>query len=572
MKNRSLKVITLSVATSSLLFAANLNIDNIEKNIIVPKEVEKIQQAKKEPMIEIGGVQKYAPVMKDDGSGKRILVIDFEIDGNTKIRSDELKKLLGNYINQELTFAKLQEASSIITKEYRNKGYFVARAYIPVQDIKANNGIIKITVIEGSYGEFKLTNNSLVKDSIIQGMFDDAKNRGNVVSTDTLERSMLIINDTPGAKVIQADVRPGEVVGTSDFVVAADKGALYDWYVIADNYGSLYTGKNRLMAGMNFNSPAGLGDKLALSGLISNGADLKNYRVGYSLPLLPNGLRGELSYSNTNYDLVKLGATTPDNAYDGKSSTIEGSITYPIIKTRLETLSFNASYALKDMSDYFNDAMQKDRDVKVGTFGLSQTKNQTLLGFDAKTVVDGSFTIGRLNIIDQTSSTIDENGAQTEGFYSKANLNLSANIAFTQTLSMSGALKTQYAFNDKNLDGSEDISIGGSNGVKVFSDGEHGAENGYVFNTELFTSLEPINNISHKIGFFYERGYANMSDSSKDTQFKQRTLQDIGIGYYVNYKDTFVKVQLARVVGPEKISAETNGNISRLLLQAGWVF
>jgi len=573
MKNITLKVITLSAVTSSFLFAITPNVDIIEKSIVVPQEVQQIQTDKKEPLIEIGGVQKYAPVMVDDKSGKTVEVKDVTIEGNSKIGDDELKKLLSAYLNKNLTFSQLQEASSIITKEYRNQGYFVTRAYIPVQDIQSNDGKLIIAVIEGNYGEFKLTNSSLVKDSVVQGMFDDAKNRGNIVSTDTLERSMLIINDTPGVKVIQADVRPGREVGTSDFVVAADKREAYDGYIIADNYGSLYTGNNRVMAGLNLNSPAGLGDKLALSGLISNGRDLQNYKVGYSLPLAPNGLRGELSYSNTNYNLVRLG-TTPDNAYDGKSSTLEATITYPITKTKLETLNFNASYALKDMSDYFNDAMQKDRDIKVATFGLAHSKNQTLFGLDGKTSSDLSLTIGRLNIIDATSSATDKTGAKTQGYYSKLNLNLGVDVVLNPLFSVNSSLKTQWVPNDKNLDGSEDMTIGGSNGVKVFSDGEHSGENGYLFNVELFSHLTQYNNISQKIGFFYDRGYADMSDSTSVITFKEKTLQDVGIGYYANYKSMFLKTQLARVVGSEKIAnnSENHGDISRFLFQAGWVF
>lgn len=538
----------------------------------MPQEVEKLQNDKKEPLVEIGGKKQLAPAMSDDKSGKAILINSFGFEGNTQLSNEELQLLVAEYLNKELTFAKMQEVASVITKHYRNKGFFVSRAYIPMQDIKANNNIMKIAIIEGSYGKFKLTNNSYVQDSIVQGMFDDAKNRGNVVSSDTLERSMLIINDTPGAKVTQADVRPGESVGTSDFEVAADKSTPYDGYAIGDNYGSLYTGKNRLMVGLNVNSPAGLGDKLALSTLISNGSDLKNYRVGYGLPLMPNGLRGDLSYSNTKYNLVRLGGSTPDGAYDGKSSTLEASMTYPIVKTRLETLNFNFSYALKDMSDYFNDSMQKDREIKVATFGFNHSKNQTLFGLDAKTSSELSMSVGRLNIIDPISRANDASGAQTQGYYSKINLNLGANISIDSIHSLNTSLKTQWVPNDKNLDGSEDMTISGANGVKVFSDGEMSGENAILANTELQMDLKTMYGVSHKIGIFYDLGYADMSDSSNDTTFQKRILQDVGIGYYVNYKDAFAKVQFARIIGGEKIEGENKDDIARFLFQVGLVF
>ena len=63
-----------------------------------------------------------------------------------------------------------------------------------------------------------------------------------------------------------------------------------------------------------------------------------------------------------------------------------------------------------------------------------------------------------------------------------------------------------------------------------------------------------------------------MSNSSKDSQFERKTLQDAGIGYYTNYKNTFTKLQIARVVGNEDIETENPGDISRILFQAGLTF
>ncbi len=158
------KIVTLSLLTSSVLLGATPNIGDIEKQVKPPKEV----QQKQTPLIEINGVKKYAPTMKDDKSGKTIFVKNFKINGAIHIEESKLQALISSYNAKDLTFTQIQEVTSIITKEYRNQGYFVARAYIPVQDINKNNGIFMIDIIEGNYGEFKLNNKSLVKDSSVQ--------------------------------------------------------------------------------------------------------------------------------------------------------------------------------------------------------------------------------------------------------------------------------------------------------------------------------------------------------------------------------------------------------------------
>lgn len=549
------KLLTLSILTASSLLAATPNVDTIQKSIIVPNEVQK----EKAPLIELNGKEKYVPVMKDDKSGKKILVKDFEITGNQSLTSDDLKNEINSFTNKELNFTELQEVTSIITKKYREKGYFVARAYIPVQDLKQNNGVFKIAVIEGNYGKFNLTNKSLVKDSIVQDMFDDAKDRGNVVSTDTLERAMLVINDTPGVVVSKAEVKPGTEVGTSDFIVETQASKAFGGYIVADNYGSKYTGKNRLMSGFDLNSPFEIGDKISLFGLVSNGADLINYKVAYNVPLMANGLRGEISYSNTDYNLVKLNGGILDEEYYGDSKTVEAKVIYPIIKSRLETLDFTATVADKSISSTTSSEDKKDVDSLA--LGLNHVKNQTIFGLDGKTTLEGILTVGEL----------DDNN-DMNGSYEKINLNTALDLNFNPIYSMSSSLKLQKAFGNKNLDGSEDMSIGGASGVKIFPDSELSAEQAALFNIEFFAKLPEISNLNHKVGVFYDLGTASMSDKSADVTFESRTLQDVGLGYYTNYKTAFTKLQVARVVGGQDIETENVGNISRVLVQAGWVF
>lgn len=567
------KVLVTSIVASSILLGANIpNVDAIQNSISVPKIVEEKQEEKKNELIEIGGVKTYEPMLVDDKSGKKILVKDFIFDGNNHIVNDELNTLLSEYKNKELNFAEMQNIASIVTKLYRDKGYFVARAYIPKQNIIENANVLKISVIEGHYGEFKLHNESNVKTSIVQGMLDNAKARDNVVSTDTLERSMLIINDTPGAIVTRADVKPGEQVGSSDFIIETQPTAIYDGYLVGDNTGSKFTGKNRLMAGVNLNSPFKIGDRFSISGLISSGADIKNYKVGYEVPLMSNGLKGQVSYSKTNYNLVKLGQTTPDGIYDGYMSTIEAGISYPIIRTRMENLNFTTTYSNKELKDYYDEAIAKNREINSAKVGINYTINHTLLGFDSVSKVETFYTLGKLDIKDKESKDADKAGVNNQGTYSKVNLNLGNEILFNPIYSFNTNVKTQYALNNKNLDGSEDFTFGGMEGVKVFSDGEQNVENAIMLNMEFQIKLPEIQTLNHKVGFFYDVATGDMSDSSKDTQFKRRTLQDAGIGYYVNYKNTFTKLQIARVIGSEDIESENVGDISRILFQAGLIF
>ena len=556
------KLIIMSLVSASILLAASPvpNISDVVRESTPPKNITQ----KIEPLIEINGTKQYAPAI-DDKSEKTVFVKSFKITNAVHIDEGSLQALVAPYTNKELTFAKLQEVASIITKAYREAGYFVAKAYIPMQTMQ--DDIVEITVVEGNYGEFKLNNNSLVKDNIIQGMLDNIKDE-NIVSTETLERAMLIINDTSGAKVTQADVMPGKVTGTSDFAIKTEATPRYDGYILGDNYGSRYTGKNRLTLGLNLNSPLGIGDKLGVVGMISSNSELKYGRIAYEAPLMSNGLTGELSYSNTKYALGDEYKSL--DAYGSAQST-ELMLTYPIIRTRHETLELMSRLSRKSLNDYQNGSIVADKDIFAFVVGLNHIKDHKVFGLDLQTNSMLSLTSGSLKFNDTVSEVSDAAGANTQGRYNKVNGMIGGTLTINQATWLITNLSFQKALGHKNLDGIEDFIIGGPDGVKVYPTSELNAENGIMFNVEFLRALPAVGNVTQKIGLFYDIAKADMEDSSKVSTFQSRTLQDIGMEYYVTYQSLFARAHLARIVGSNTVTSEPDYS-TKFLIQVGWSF
>ena len=94
------------------------------------------------PLIE----QPERPALKAPDSA-RFLVKGFRITRNTAFSEGELLPLLKEFVGKQLSLEDLQRAADVITRHYRDRGYFVARAYVPAQDIRDN--IVEITVLEG---------------------------------------------------------------------------------------------------------------------------------------------------------------------------------------------------------------------------------------------------------------------------------------------------------------------------------------------------------------------------------------------------------------------------------------
>ena len=81
-------------------------------------------------------------------NGEKILVKGFRLVGKKNgINDDELLESLKEQVNQELTFAEIQLVAKKVQDFFRNKGYFLAQAFIPEQEVK--EGIIIIYISEG---------------------------------------------------------------------------------------------------------------------------------------------------------------------------------------------------------------------------------------------------------------------------------------------------------------------------------------------------------------------------------------------------------------------------------------
>lgn len=494
-------------------------------------------------------------------TGEKVTVARIEIDGNAALTSAELQTQVQSGIGKALTLSQLEELASNITRYYRAKGYFVARAYLPAQEVAG--GVVRIRVVEGHYGKFSVKNASLVNDATLNATLDLAKGNG-TVTQQSLESAMLAVNEMPGVVIRRADIAPGEQVGTSDFFIVTDATPRVDGYVAGENYGSEYTGKRRVLGGVSVNSPFGIGDKLSASGLLSNGGDLKNYRIAYAAPLTAQGLRAEVAASRTDYQLV--GTYTALDAV-GKADTAEVTVTYPFVRTQAYALEGSFNLGHRKLTDEIRStATVNPKTADVGTITVVSRGSDTLWGTPGQTTLLASATLGYLDIDSAVGRSQDALGAGTQGRYGKVNVSLSRSTELARSWTLMTALRLQHALFGKNLDGSEDMSISGTGSVKVYPPSEFAAENAAVANVELLYTLPLQGALSARAGVFADAGRASMQRAFGPTDSK-RTLSDAGLSLYANYGNFFGTLQVAARTTRAAVSEATSS--TRVLVQVG---
>ena len=349
---------------------------------------------------------------------------------------------------------------------------------------------------------------------------------------------------------------------------ASNKKTINDGYSVwglVDNGGDDTTGEYRFMLGTDVNSLLDANDKLSLFGLITN-ENVTSGRVSYAYTLPWKNIIVEASYINTNYSLNE---PIPGATGIGTTDSIEGKITYPFIDSVNKKLNFSLSFNNNNIGEEIDNGfniINSDKSSYSATAVIDfETKNY--LNTDHKLSV--GITTGDLSFDDRFNEQIDKLGANVQGSYTKINLDYKNTASLSQNISLESSFRSQYALNDKNLDDSESISVGGMNGVKLYEEGSVYDSNGYFVNIEGKYKLPEFKGVKNTIGAFYDLGQIWESDSL--TNSDTITVQDAGIGIYTHYKKFFSKIQAAVEVGNSKVSPKDDEDY-RILFQTGFVF
>jgi hemolysin activation/secretion protein len=493
------------------------------------------------------------------GGGPTMMVRGFQVEGADVIREKEFAAVLEPYQGRELTMAQIQEAAEQAVLLCRSRGYILANAFLPVQDA-GMAGIVVIRIVLGQYGEVTLENKSLLRDSSVKGFLDAGLPRDGLIRQDSLERTVFLIGDLPGATTPQLNLSPGAAPGTTNILVEAEPGKRLGGYFLTDNLGSRYTGRYRFNAGLDVNSPFGIGDKFSVFGMTTQKGDLSNAGFDFSLPLGHSGLRLNLGYSRVYY---KLGEEFEFLDAKGSSDTFTGALSYPLFRSTERNVWLTLRATHKNLRDEIGiaDYVEKKKIFTV----FFEARHEAWWQFGGHTLfteVAGSFTSGRLSFNDPTQARDNQLGVDTVGSFAYVNLRLIGrlNLSANWTLEGSGSLQKSLG---RNLDSAEQFLVTGSSGVKAYREILSG-DNGWLLSAQVRYRLpELTERLEHSLGFFIDYGGWRHEDADWLGSGAKRSdsMTGVGISYNLYYKPLVLSVQAARAVGAWPDGLEREGRV-----------
>jgi len=410
---------------------------------------------------------------------------DLRLNGVKALSNEELQSITTPYIGREVTLADLEGLAQAITARYKERGYFLAQAVVPVQTVR--DGVVEISVIEGRLGkvEVVVAPDAPLGEARVRGFLAPLQ-PGEAVSAPAYERSMLLLSDQPGVKV-SSGLQEGTQPGTTDLSVEVVAAPRWAFTAEADNHGTKESGRYRVGGTARWSSPFGIGDNLDIRAMVSDGNALQFGRIAYEAPIGTSGLRAGVGLSRVSY---ALGGQFSELDAQGRADVLDVSLNYPLIRQRQQNLFLRLGADVKNLTDEIRVFDSKVR-KRVRGLGLGWTweRRDELLG-GGYWASSGTLYHGSLSINDPQGLQADQGlgGHRTAGGFTKLSFQLSRLQAIVPRHSLYLALGGQWA--SKNLDASEKLALGGARAVRAYPSGEALVDQGVIGTIEWRWSFD----------------------------------------------------------------------------------
>lgn len=419
--------------------------------------------------------QEAAPPPPDTA---RIPVQRFVIRGATVFTEATLQRLVADAGGHELTLAELRALAGRITRFYQARGYLLARAYLPPQEIR--EGVVEVAVLEGNLEQVASEDSAGLAPGLRQRL-NALLTPGMPLQKKTLERVVLLNDALPGIAA-NARLRAGEQSGGTVVTVETRTDARWAGELSVDNHGDRYTGRSQAGLRLAWNNPTGRGDQLGLR-LQSAGEGRAYGHLGYDFAL-HGPWRANASGSSTRYE---LGEEFRSLDADGRAHTVSLEVRYPVIlRAALRVDAFAATDYLQMVDRIGITDAKRDKSLVDGRFGLALQAADRWRGQSALSL---QLTSGHLDIHDRDEQRFDAVSVGSAGGFSKITVAGERRQQLPQAFQLRGTVSLQWAAD--NLTSAQKLAIAGADGVRAYPAGEAQGDEGQLVSLELWRALPP---------------------------------------------------------------------------------
>ncbi len=361
---------------------------------ITKKDIEDLIENIRADLMQDYKVQESGFTAKEIEDVTKLLVEIEEKTVDRHVTELELQKLIWlvreQRSNRGITLGTIETVADRITKFYRERGFILAKAYIPKQEVR--DGIVTLTLLLGILGEVSVSGNELYDSKYLSSVFDNMMTKP--VTSSVTEENLYLINDFPGMTAT-GFFQPGSQVGDTKININVKSEKPYEANFRLDNHGSEQTGEYRFYTQGLVNNIAGNADQIEFSALLTAKPENTIYgQVRYSSRLFSPRFNLSAGVANNDFILGSVNNLVDELGMEGSTKQMDVTATYRIKRSRAKNYYMDLKY--EEIKSEIRIGALPDE----GDFGLDDIINNITLSFrfdvldeDRKILHQGDFNL-----------------------------------------------------------------------------------------------------------------------------------------------------------------------------------
>ena len=438
----------------------------------------------------------------------------FQVEGVKSIPFDDVAQRFTPLVGKDITIADLIQVADGVTKLYQARGYALSFAFVPAQTFE--NGVVRVTIVEGYVSEVKVTGNPGKEEEKIRAIAEHIRD-DRPLRRATFERYINVLGILPGIKVAANVPPPQNTEGATTLELKVEHKAV------------------NVSTGVNFNQPGvqglltatengltSLGEQLSISALLPKGRDNVTYLAAPgALPIGSDGLVAKIDashYRGNPVDNPGLPSYVERTVINDK---LGGSLSYPLLLSNSQSvLGTVSAYASHDEDDYHNT-------INGAQIGLRSQVRVLQLQADYTSVQTGQVRKASVNV----AQAFNILGASKSGDSNipgvvetnPVSLNFTrTGASFSQTnewpLKIGTAIAMTGQYSPDSLPTSEQISFGAQHFAQGYEPGEASGDSGWGASVEINRGFTPgytyLQSVTPYVSFDMARVYLHAGTPS----------------------------------------------------------
>jgi hemolysin activation/secretion protein len=422
-------------------------------------------------------------VVPPNAANLRITLDRVVVEGGFEELRPQTDAIVNRLARTRISVADLYAAAAALEKVYGEAGHILVRVVVPPQKL-VEGGQARLVVIDGFVESIDVNGVPEGQRAVVAARMASLIGRRHVTIGE-LERRLLLSSDDPGL-VLRSTLAPGVAPGATRLVLEGSYHVVTG-SVGVDNNQPRSLGVWAFNSTLQVNSAFGYGEQIYLTGssgynlgqFVNGASPLQIFGGGVFLPVGVDGLAINPEYTNS---VTRPQALAGTPASDGYFQRVDFRVSYPLIRTRAQTLIVSSTLEWDDEylkvsgfganlyeDRYFVARFQADDTLQFSSGASAEALGLLSQGLGGRTAA-------------QSGVPLSQAGATPE--FTKLDLTLRWNQALPQAFQFTLVGQGQSSFRQP-LMVAEQFALDGPSAVSGFPTGTFSVDEGALLRGEL---------------------------------------------------------------------------------------